>query len=98
VSFFAIAISSVVARFCFRCDEFSGRNLFCCFCAHHLTGSPPEELLCESDTAKLRALPSIYAMLHKNDPVIFACEADVLAAARQESENYDACAARDRVE
>ena len=98
MSFFAIAISSVVARFCFRCDEFSGRKRFCCFCAHHLTGSHPEELLCETDTAKLRALPSIYAMMHKNDPVVFACEADVLAAARQESENYDAGSARDGVE
>ena len=89
-----IAISCIVARFCFRCDEFSGRKRFCCFCVHHLTGSHPEELLCETDTAKLRALPSIYAMMHKNDPVVFACEADVLAAARQESENYDASATR----
>ena len=87
------AASQVVARFCFRCDEFSGTLFFCSACAHLLTRTPAEELLAPPRAHTERPLESILELVAKGHPSV-TCLDDVLRVAARCSEHHDRAYAR----
>lgn len=81
-------LSQIIARWCMRCDAYSHRRVFCRPCAHHLTSTPAEVLLCEDNSAHpSRTLLQIYHLMNSTAP---STELSlILGIARNDSEYFD---------
>ena len=85
--------SQVVARFCMRCDHFSGRHFFCKNCAYYLTSTSADILLTTATTSEERCLQDIYDMLSKGYSDMDSIQ-DVLKLAAQIACHHDMMASR----
>ena len=85
--------SQIVARFCMRCEHFSGKHFFCKNCAYYLTSTSAEILLTTATTPEERCLQDIHDILSKGYSDIDSIQ-DVLKLAAQIASYHDMIASR----